>query len=144
MDEIQQAARVAFATEYAFYLKAHEFHWNITGPNFFQYHQLFGEIYQEVYGVLDGFAEKVRSLGAYAPGSFSKLSMLSRVDGEDSIPSQEEMVAQLLEDSEKIIGLFKIVYKVAETSNMYGFSNFLAERIDKHAKHSWMLRSCLR
>jgi starvation-inducible DNA-binding protein len=143
-EELQQAAKVAFATEFSFYLKAHEFHWNVEGIHFQEYHALFETIYTEVYGVIDEFAEKIRSLGAYAPGSLSKLSMLSRVDDENSVPDTGTMVAMLLEDSDKCCALFKIVYDVAERAGEHGFSNFLAERIDAHRKHSWMLRSSLK
>lgn len=143
-EELQQAAKVAFATEFSFYLKAHEFHWNVEGIHFQEYHALFETIYTEVYGVIDEFAEKIRTLGAYAPGSLSKLSMLSRVDDESSVPDTGTMVAMLLEDSDKCCALFKIVYDVAEREGEHGFSNFLAERMDAHRKHSWMLRSSLK
>jgi starvation-inducible DNA-binding protein len=143
-EELQQAAKVAFATEFSFYLKAHEFHWNVEGIHFQEYHALFETIYTEVYGVIDEFAEKIRTLGAYAPGSLSKLSMLSRVDDENSVPDTGTMVAMLLEDSDKCCALFKIVYDVAERKGEHGFSNFLAERMDAHRKHSWMLRSSLK
>jgi starvation-inducible DNA-binding protein len=143
-EELQQAAKVAFATEFSFYLKAHEFHWNVEGIHFQEYHALFETIYTEVYGVIDEFAEKIRTLGAYAPGSLSKLSMLSRVDDENSVPDTGTMVAMLLEDSDKCCALFKIVYDVAEREGEHGFSNFLAERMDAHRKHSWMLRSSLK
>ena len=144
MNELQQAARVAFATEFSFYLKAHEFHWNVEGIHFQEYHALFETIYTEVYGVIDEFAEKLRSLQVYAPGSFSKLSMLIRVEDENAIIDTGTMVAVLLEDSDKCCALFKIVYDVAEREGEHGFSNFLAERMDAHRKHSWMLRSSLK
>ena len=143
-EELQQAAKVAFATEFSFYLKAHEFHWNVEGIHFQEYHALFETIYTEVYGIIDEFAEKIRSLGAYAPGSLSKLSMLSRVDDENAVPDTGTMVAMLLEDSDRCCALFKIVYDVAEREGEHGFSNFLAERMAAHRKHSWMLRSSLK
>jgi starvation-inducible DNA-binding protein len=70
MDELQQAAKVAFATEFSFYLKAHNFHWNVEGPDFKQYHDLFGDIYEEVYESIDLFAEQIRGLGTYVPASY--------------------------------------------------------------------------
>jgi starvation-inducible DNA-binding protein len=143
-EELQRAAKVAFATEFSFYLKAHEFHWNVEGIHFQEYHALFETIYSEVYDIIDEFAEKIRTLGAYAPGSLSRLSMLSRVEDEDSVPDTGTMVAMLLEDSDKCCALFKIVYDVAEREGEHGFSNFLAERMDAHRKHSWMLRSSLK
>ena len=143
-EELQKAARVAFATEFSFYLKAHYFHWNVEGIHFQEYHALFGTIYEEVYGIIDEFAEKIRSLGAYAPGSFSKLSLLSRIEDETEVPDTGAMVAMLLEDSDRTCALLKVVYDVAESAGEHGFSNFLAERMDAHRKHSWMLRSSLK
>jgi starvation-inducible DNA-binding protein len=142
-DELINGARVAFASEFSFYLKAHEFHWNVTGVHFQQFHQLFGTIYEEVYGIIDDFAEKIRALGSYAPGSLSKLNVLSRVEDQTEAIPDGEMVRMLLEDSDRMCILLKVVYDQAEAAGEHGFSNFLAERMDAHRKHSWMLRSVL-
>lgn len=144
LTELQQAARIAFASEFAFYLKAHEFHWNVEGVHFQQFHQLFGTIYEEVYDIIDDFAEKLRALGCYAPGSLSKLSILSRIEDQETALPDGAMVQMLLEDSEKLCILFKMVYDIAEREGKHGFSNFLAERMDAHDKHSWQLRSVLK
>ena len=69
MDELHKAAKVAFSSTFAFYLKAHNFHWNVEGSNFPQYHKFFQKIYEEIWGTTDDIAEHIRSLGAYAPGS---------------------------------------------------------------------------
>ena len=142
-EELINGARVAFASEFSFYLKAHEFHWNVEGVHFQQFHQLFGTIYEEVYGIVDDFAEKLRALGSYAPGSLSKLSVLSRVEDQTEAIDAGVMVQTLLEDSDKMCILLKVVYDQAEAAGEHGFSNFLAERMDAHRKHSWMLRSVL-
>lgn len=144
MEELHKAAKIAFASEYAFALKAQNFHWNIVGPDFLEYHDLFGKIYEEVYGIIDDFAEKIRALGTYTPASFSRFSMLTQVEDETQILSQDAMLAELLEDNDKMIKLFKVVYQTSEQYNEYGFSNFMAERIDAHAKHGWMLRASLK
>lgn len=142
-EELINGARVAFASEFAFYLKSQEFHWNVTGIHFQQFHQLFGTIYEEVYGIIDEFAEHIRALGSYAPGSLSKLNVLSRVDDQTTAIPADEMVQMLLEDSDKMCVLLKVVYDAAEDAGEHGFSNFLAERMAQHRKHSWMLRSVL-
>ncbi len=144
MDELKKAARIAFASEYAFYLKTHEFHWNVEGPDFYEFHLLFERIYTEVYKSLDDFAEKLRALETYAPASFSKLSMLTRVEDENQQLEARAMAVELLRDSDKMFSLLKIVYDIAEREGEHGFSNFLAERMDAHRKHSWMLRSSLK
>jgi starvation-inducible DNA-binding protein len=144
LTELQKASRIAFASEFAFYLKAHEFHWNVEGVHFQQFHALFGTIYEEVYGIVDDFAEKLRALGCYAPGSLSKLSILTRIDDQEEVIADAVMVNTLLEDSDKMCILLKMVYDIAEAHGEHGFSNFLAERMDAHRKHSWMLRSVLK
>jgi starvation-inducible DNA-binding protein len=140
-EQLIKAAKIGFASEYTFYLKAHYFHWNVEGPDFGQLHDLFGKIYEEVYGNIDGFAERIRAMGAYAPGSSSRFNMLSRIEDETSILPAEAMVAELLQDSDNMVKLLKRVYDVAEAAGEHGFSNFLAERMDAHRKHSWMLRA---
>lgn len=144
MDELIKALKIAFATEFSFYLKAHYFHWNVEGPNFKEYHELFGTIYEEVYGSIDDFAENIRKLNSYTPGSFTRLSMLTQINDETEVPNAETMVAELLQDSEKSVKLFKMVYDISEENGEHGLSNFLAERMDAHRKHSWMLRATLK
>lgn len=144
MDALHQALKIAFASEYAFYLKAHYFHWNVEGPNFPQYHELFGNIYEEVYGSIDKFAEEIRATGAYTPGSFVRFSILSQVDDETDILPAESMLVELLQDSDKLQEMFRIVFRAAEELGQHGLSDFLASRQDAHAKHSWMLRSTLK
>jgi starvation-inducible DNA-binding protein len=141
MEQLQKAAKVAFASEFTFYLKAHFFHWNVEGINFRELHDLFGTIYEEVYGSIDDFAEKIRSLGAYAPGSNSRFNVLSAIDDETSVVPAEQMVAELLQDSDNMVKVLKKVYDIAEANGEHGFSNFLAERMDAHRKHSWQLRA---
>jgi len=138
------AITTAFASEYAFALKAQNFHWNAEGASFYQLHLLFERIYEEVYGVVDQFAEELRALQIYAPASLSKFSMLSKVADENEILDQGGMVAELLEDSERMANMFKIVFTMAENNGDHGLSNFFADRQDAHKKHSWMLRSMLK
>jgi starvation-inducible DNA-binding protein len=141
MEDLQKAAKIAFASEFTFYLKAHFFHWNVEGINFQELHALFGTIYEEVYSSIDDFAEKIRSLGAYAPGSNSRFNVLSQIDDETSVVPPEQMVAELLQDSDNMVKVLKRVYDIAEAAGEHGFSNFLAERMDAHRKHSWQLRA---
>ena len=143
-ERLQQAAKIAFASEFAFYLKAHEFHWNVEGIHFRELHDLFGTIYEEVYGIIDDFAEKLRSMNTYAPGSLSRLSMLTLIDDQTQAIPAEQMIADLLTDSDNMCKIFKMAYDVAEAEGEHGFSSFLADRMDAHRKHSWQLRSTLK
>jgi starvation-inducible DNA-binding protein len=144
MDSLHRALKIAFASEYAFYLKAHYFHWNVEGPFFPQFHELFGTIYEEVYASIDKFAEEIRATGTYTPGSFTRFSILSLIDDEVDILPAESMLLELLEDSTKMEELFRIVFRAAEELGLHGLSDFLASRQDAHAKHSWMLRATLK
>ena len=94
MDKLQNAAKIAFASEFSFYLKAHNYHWNVTGPLFPQLHELFGKIYEEVYGSIDDFAENIRKLDTFVPASHIKFNMLSRVDDETQVPPAEEKIGR--------------------------------------------------
>lgn len=114
MEELQKALKVAFASEFTYYLKAHNFHWNVEGMFFKQLHDLFGGIYEEVHDNIDTFAENIRKTGAYAPGSLENFTMLSRVDDENGVLDAKSMCAELLSDSEKMISMFKITFKYAE------------------------------
>ena len=143
MDKLQNAAKIAFASEFSFYLKAHNYHWNVTGPLFPQLHELFGKIYEEVYGSIDDFAENIRKLDTFVPASHIKFNMLSRVDDETQVPPAEEMMSTLLNDSDRMVKLLKICFDLATQAGEDGFANFLAERMDAHRKHSWMQRSTL-
>lgn len=144
MDKYHLALKTAFASEYAFYLKAQFFHWNVEGPNFPQYHELFGKIYEEVGDVIDAFAENIRKAGTYTPGSFSRFSMLSAIDDETEMLPAEKMLAELLQDSEKMSNMFKVVFQMSEDMGDHGLSDFFAARQDAHKKHSWMLRATLK
>jgi starvation-inducible DNA-binding protein len=138
------ALKTAFASEYAFAIKAQNFHWNVEGASFAQLHALFDTIYTEVYGSIDTFAEQLRALELYTPASLQKFSMLTIVEDENNILQERDMVAELLQDSEKMANIFKMTFAMAESNGDHGLSNFLADRQDAHKKHSWMLRSTLK
>ena len=141
MDQLQQIAKIAFASEFSFALKAQNFHWNVEGSDFFEYHALFEKIYDEVYGSIDDFAENIRKLKTYTPASLSRFNMLTQVKDETEIIPLEAMVQELLQDNERMIVILKKTYDAAEVAGKHGFSNFLAERMDAHEKHGWFLRS---
>jgi len=138
------ALKTAFASEYAFYLKAQNFHWNVEGRLFAQDHELFGKIYEEVGSIIDDFAENLRKAGTYAPASFHKFSMLSAIEDEQENIPAEQMYETLYQDSEKLANIFRITFDMAEQNDDHGLADFLAGRQDAHKKHSWMLRSTLK
>jgi starvation-inducible DNA-binding protein len=144
MDKLVQLTRIGFSTTFSFYTKVHSFHWNVEGSDFYEYHKLFEDIYTEVYGAIDPYAENVRKLGGYMPTSYHTLSMLTKIEDEDRVPSKDEMIQELLQDSERIQIVLKKNYDAAEAAGEHGLSNFLAERMDNHKKHAWFLRASLK
>jgi len=144
MDELAQLMKRVLANSFAFYLKAHNYHWNVEGPDFKEYHDLFGGIYEEVYGSVDTAAEFIRTLGSYAPGSFSRFSQLSNIEDETKIPTARVMIERLLSDNEIVLASIKETYDAAEAAGEHGLSNFLAERQAAHKKHAWMLNATLK
>jgi len=144
MDELVQAMKKALADTFAFYLKAHGFHWNVEGRTFLQDHELFGNIYEEVYGSLDKFAEEIRTMDAYAPASFARFSELTTIEDEIKILNAQGMLEKLLADNSIVMASVEQAYELSEAAHNHGLSNFLAERQDAHAKHAWMLRATLK
>jgi len=141
MDDLIQEMKVSLATTFAFYLKAHGFHWNVEGPNFPQYHEFLGNLYEEVFGAVDPIAEHLRTLGAYAPASFLRYKELSLVSDEVNIPAPMSMMKKLTDDNQTIIEQLTKTQATAEKNKKMGLANFLQDRIDAHEKHGWQLRS---
>ena len=131
--------KVALADTFALYLKAHYFHWNVTGADFAQYHDFLGDFYEEVYGAVDPIAELIRTTGDYAPGSFSRYSELTTISEQTGIPSAEDMIIELLSDNYKVINTLTNAYNIAEEEKRFGVSNFIQDRLTAHDKHKWML-----
>lgn len=140
-ETLVQQMKVVLASTFAFYLKAHNFHWNVEGPNFNDYHGFFGKIYEEVWGAVDAIAEEIRSLDSYAPGSLSRFSQLSKVDDQINIPNAKAMITELHSDNRLLIAELNKAFRLADDADKQGLADFLAGRIDAHEKHSWMLRA---
>ena len=136
--------KTVLATSYVLALKTQQFHWNVMGPDFQQFHELFGKIYSEISESIDTAAEIIRTLGEFSPGSLSeflKESMI--VDEESTSMGALVMVQMLIDDNEIMIHVIKTAYESAELEQEYDVSDFLAERLAAHKKHSWMLHSVL-
>jgi starvation-inducible DNA-binding protein len=141
MEILIEIMRKVLADAYAFQLKANNYHWNVEGPNFPQYHKFLGKLYEEVFGATDTIAEQIRALNAYAPGSFTRFLELTDIEDEINIPSSSEMMNRLIADNEKVLVTLNIAFKLADELDQQGLADFLAGRIDAHNKHGWMLRS---
>lgn len=136
--------KIVLADTFAMYLKSHNFHWNVEGENFPSYHEFLGDLYGELHGAVDPIAEHIRTLDAYAPGSFSRFRELSSIKDNVSPPVASAMFAELYADNEVVSASLMRAYKLAEQANQPGLSNFLQDRLDVHKKHAWMLRSIIK
>ena len=136
--------KVLLASSFSFYLKTTNFHWNVEGPDFPQYHEFLGNLYTEVYASIDKVAEYIRTLDSYAPGSLTRYSELTIIEDQLMIPKAELMMEELSSDNSKMIEFLNHCFASAENENQQGIANFIAERLDAHQKHGWMLRSILK
>jgi starvation-inducible DNA-binding protein len=144
MDKFTNQLKIAFASQYAFAIKAQNYHWNVEGHDFYQLHQLFETIYNEVYGAVDAFAENIRKIKAYTPASLERFSALTAISDELEVLDPSAMVAELLRDAEKMQEIMKVLFVEAENLGHHGLSNFLADRQDAFAKHAWFLRATVK
>jgi starvation-inducible DNA-binding protein len=143
-EELIQSLKTTLAETFAFYLKAHYYHWNVEGPDFAQYHEFLGDLYEEVHGAIDPMAEYIRTLGAYAPGSFARYMELSTIEGEDIVPEASQMLSNLLSDTVIMLASIKRSRDLADAAGETGLANFLDERDAAHKKHRWMIRAFLK
>lgn len=144
MEELISEMKVALATAYTYQLKAHYYHWNVEGPDFPQYHQLLGMIYKDVSESIDQFAEEIRALDAYAPGSYTRFSELTLVEEDNTLVSANVMIMRLLNDTYIVIEHLTAVYEMCENNKKYGLSDFIAGRIDTLNKFAWQLKATLK
>jgi starvation-inducible DNA-binding protein len=131
------------ADTYTLYLKTHGFHWNVTGPMFNTLHLMFETQYNELWTAVDLIAERIRSLGVYAPGSYQQIGKLSSIKEEPKVPNAEEMLRQLVAGHEAVVRTAREVFPVAEKGNDESTCDLLTQRMQLHEKTAWMLRSML-
>lgn len=136
--------KVLLASVNSLSIKAQNFHWNVEGDNFPQYHEFFGNFYEEVYSAVDKVAEYIRTLDSYTPGSLTRYAELTIIQDQLKIPRAELMFAELYEDNAKMIELLNHCFSSASQENKQGIANFIAERLDAHEKHQWQVRSILK
>ena len=132
----------AFANNFAFYLKAHQFHWAVMGDDFPQYHKLLEDIYTDAQEAIDDYAEELRRIGAFPRGDLADIIKDSEIaSASESSQSRDpqQMFLILLTDLAVIITRLQDTYDLAQTTREYGLQNFLAERISSHRKQQWML-----
>jgi starvation-inducible DNA-binding protein len=141
--EIVRSAAKLLADSYALYLKTHNYHWNVTGPMFNTLHTMFQDQYEELALAVDDVAERIRTLGSYAPGSFREFGELSSLEEATEGTSAVEMIKLLAADQIKVAESAKKLGEVAEAAGDDVTADLAIRRQDIHQKNAWMLRSHL-
>lgn len=136
--------KTTLASSFGFFLKTANYHWNIEGEDFIQYHPWLGDLYGGVYDTIDQLAEYIRTLQAYVPASFTRYQELTKVTDQLEVVQPPELFTQLLQDNQTMIDLYNQVFDVATQERQQGIANFAAERLDFHQKYAWQIRSTLK
>jgi starvation-inducible DNA-binding protein len=141
---ITQGLSRLLADTYTLYLTTHNFHWNVTGPQFNSLHAMFMTQYTELWNAVDPIAERIRALGHPAPGSYAQFTKLSSLPDVPVVPPKaEEMVRVLVQGHEAVARTAREAFPAAERANDQPTADLLTQRLDIHEKTTWMLRSML-
>jgi starvation-inducible DNA-binding protein len=142
MDELKTAIKVLLANATVMYYKTHQFHWNVEGIEFTQYHTFFEEIYTDVYNSVDPTAELLRKLDEYAPVSIDELYKYKTLEEETTrVILLSDILASLIKANDEVLASLNKVFTIANANKQQGICNFIADRIDTHQKHGWFLRA---
>ena len=145
MEQLIQQLKVILGTNFALYLKAHNYHWNIEGSNFPQYHDFLNGFYNEVFAQTDLIAEHVRYLDSYVPGSMERFLQLADIEeAVDNIPTAQVMMQNIKYDNDRYIVHLRAGIVAAEQANEPAVGNFLQDILGAHQKKAWMLRSIIK
>jgi starvation-inducible DNA-binding protein len=136
--------KVLLASTQSFAIKTQNFHWNVEGSNFPQYHAFLDTLYQDVNETIDPVAEYIRILGHYTPGSLTRYAELSIIQDQTKIPRAQLMFAELLQDCETLGKLAVEIFDVATNERQQGIANYMAELQDLYGKKAWFIRSTLK
>lgn len=137
MQELNQV----LSDTYLMYFKAHSYHWNVEGSNFPQYHEFFGNLYEELFAAIDTIAEQIRTLDLYAPVSLAKIIADASFDEDITVQTPEQMFKNLSNANDRVLVSLMKAFQKAEAESEIGLSDFLQGRIDVHNKHGWMLKA---
>lgn len=141
--EVAEELSKLLAETYTLYLKTHNYHWNVTGPMFHGLHTMFEVQYTELALAVDSIAERIRALGAFAPGSYAAYARLSQVKDDETVPPAKTMLANLAADHRLVAERANKVMKLAAKHEDEGTSALASARIEIHEKTAWMLSAHL-
>ena len=144
LPDLQEELTELLADVVSFYFRAHGAHWNVVGTDFAEYHALFNEIYEDVYGSIDPIAENLRKIGSQAPFTLPQFIALRSIDDSSLASSDAKILAtDLLVANDAIIDGIAEAFDCATENNQQGIANFLADRLDKHQFWKWQLSSSI-
>jgi starvation-inducible DNA-binding protein len=141
--EIAAGLSKVLADTYTLYLKTHNYHWNVTGPMFNTLHLMFETQYNELWTAVDLIAERIRSLGEFAPGSYAQFGALTSISEAEGVPEANAMIADLVNGHEATARTAREALKAADAANDQPTDDLLTQRLQAHEKTAWMLRSML-
>ena len=141
--EIAEGLAHLLSDTYFLYFKTHAFHWNVTGPHFNSLHEMFMVQYTELWNAIDVIAERIRSLGHFAPGSYKDIAHLSKVKDAKGQLKAKAMVKELAEGHETVARTIREIYPAAKGANDESTLDLLTQRLQVHEKTAWMLRAFL-
>lgn len=131
------------ADTYTLYLKTHNFHWNVTGPMFQTLHLMFMDLYNEQWMAVDAIAERIRTLGFPAPGSYREFADLTSIEECHGVPNARDMIRQVVDGQESVVRTAREIFPVAEKAGDQPTLDLITQRMQIHEKNAWMLRSLL-
>jgi len=141
--EIAHGLSRVLADSYTLYLMTHNFHWNVTGPQFRELHLMFEEHYTELATAVDEIAERIRTLGFPAPGTYRAFAELSSIEEVDGVPEARDMISLLTRAHEQVVVTCREVLKLAGEADDESSASLISDRMSIHEKTAWMLRSML-
>lgn len=140
-DKIAAGLKALLADSYTLYLQTHNFHWNVTGPQFRELHLMFEEHYTELATAVDEIAERIRTLDVFAPGTYKAFARLSNIKEIEDIPLAEEMIEILTQGHEQVVKTCREVLKTAQKEEDESSAALVSDRMRIHEKTAWMLRA---
>ena len=142
MNELKTSIKILLANATVMYYKTHQYHWNVEGVEFTQYHAFFEDIYTDVYNSVDPIAELLRKLDEYAPVSIDELYKYKTLEEETGRKVLlKDIIASLIAANDEVLNSLNKVFDLANSNKQQGICNFIADRIDTHQKHAWWLKA---
>ncbi|MAY36352.1 MAG: DNA starvation/stationary phase protection protein [Spongiibacteraceae bacterium] len=142
-EDIAKGLSHLLADEYTLYLKTHNYHWNVTGPMFNTLHKMLEEQYLELAPAIDDIAERIRTLGEYAPGSYKEFAELSSIEEASGKEDAEAMIREIVLAREAVVRTARKLLPIADDADDEPTADLLTQRMQVHEKTAWMMRSLL-